>query len=762
MAKGERRPSGSKASGGPPSIGHQSEDEPLRAVVVVSQMTPGADAYSTLTGQPAALLPVANVPILFFQLETLLRGGVQECILLVVRDDSTAVQSALSNVASAVQDEKPNRSFSMRGMTITIFEGSDWHSEGDALRELETRDDLRPRQDFVLVSLGAVFSLDLSTLLREHRARRASDKNWLLTTAFRRGVRRDGATRPLCIVFDPDDFQLLKYDDGERADSIKIELASTFGKSRERLCAIADAVDIGVDICGPEIMVEFRENFDFDEIRDYVRGKLDSGDGEVLGNRIYAHFTSAHAPGSGTVVTDFGSALSAQNDFMQRWLYPLVPELELIPGQRCIRHRNSVYKEGSVKVDPSSRLVADTVLGADVEVRAHSYVSKSALGKGVVVGCRVEIRSSILMDGVTVEDDAWIECAVVCKNCVISKGCKIGKGSVLGSGIVLEPGAVIAPGSFLVREDMLEKKREVEDLGSTLLSDVDVNESLSADSQKVDSRGQEVTAREKVCALAPDDVRDSILACTQFAKWVSPEMVAKQSDRCLLRNILEPEDLEEYSDEEVESGVDLQSFPNLADTEGNGVVMSSANTFASEILDTVTRAIREGHDIENSVLEVNSLKLVYDRSFADCAREIFAAILREARSGRSFLEELNRLLQGWSALVVRFAPRETEQSEVLMAVLCFLSESANAAYLKAAPTILKLLYDHEIVPEDAILDWADGNIPGALREAFKACSPFVEWLAEADEEDEEEEDEEEEDEDDDENDHANVRALSAE
>lgn len=59
-------------------------------------------------------------------------------------------------------------------------------SVGHALRDLDSMDSIRPRQDFILVQAGAFFSLDLASVIDEHRARRQKNNNWAMTLLFSR------------------------------------------------------------------------------------------------------------------------------------------------------------------------------------------------------------------------------------------------------------------------------------------------------------------------------------------------------------------------------------------------------------------------------------------------------------------------------------------------------------------------------------------------------------------------------------------------
>jgi hypothetical protein len=48
-----------------------------------------------------------------------------------------------------------------------------------------------------------------------------------------------------------------------------------------------DVMDCHIDICAPEVLVDFRENFDYQQVRrDFVGGVLID---EEMGNKIFVH-----------------------------------------------------------------------------------------------------------------------------------------------------------------------------------------------------------------------------------------------------------------------------------------------------------------------------------------------------------------------------------------------------------------------------------------------------------------------------------------
>ena len=59
----------------------------------------------------------------------------------------------------------------------------------------------------------------------------------------------------------------------------------------------------------------------------------------------------------------------------------------------------------------------------------------------------------------------------------------------------------------------------------------------------------------------------------------------------------------------------------------SGETLEAESTFPQEVSSTFLRCKRDGFDHTNAVIELNSLKIAEDRTFADCARYIIVTIL---------------------------------------------------------------------------------------------------------------------------------------
>ena len=126
------------------------------------------------------LLPLVNIPMLEYTLESLAAAGVRE-ILVVCCAHATQIDAYLASSPWS------QRTREVKVTTITV---EDAFSAGDALRRVRALALVRS-DPFVLISGDVVSNMELSSVIREHKAARAADKSVIMTVIFKRA--RPGA-----------------------------------------------------------------------------------------------------------------------------------------------------------------------------------------------------------------------------------------------------------------------------------------------------------------------------------------------------------------------------------------------------------------------------------------------------------------------------------------------------------------------------------------------------------------------------------------
>jgi len=121
------------------------------------------------------LLPLVNIPMLEYTLESLAGAGVRE-ILVVCCAHAAQIDAYLASSPWS------QRAREVKVTTITV---EDAFSAGDALRRVRALALVRS-DPFILISGDVVSNMELSSVIREHKAARATDKSVIMTVIFKR------------------------------------------------------------------------------------------------------------------------------------------------------------------------------------------------------------------------------------------------------------------------------------------------------------------------------------------------------------------------------------------------------------------------------------------------------------------------------------------------------------------------------------------------------------------------------------------------
>ena len=83
-----------------------------------------------------------------------------------------------------------------------------------------------------------------------------------------------------------------------------------------------DLLDPGLAICTQAVPPLFSDNFDCQTLDEFVKGVLQN---DLIDNTIYMHElgTDSYA----ARISNLGTYFAAQHDCLQRWMYPIVPDL---------------------------------------------------------------------------------------------------------------------------------------------------------------------------------------------------------------------------------------------------------------------------------------------------------------------------------------------------------------------------------------------------------------------------------------------------
>jgi translation initiation factor eIF-2B subunit epsilon len=186
--------------------------------------------------------------------------------------------------------------------------------------------------------------------------------------------------------------------------------------------------DCYIDICSPEVLSLFTDNFDYQHLRrHFVKGLLVD---DIMGYKIYTHeIRSSYA----ARIDNFRSYDTVSKDIIQRWTYPMVPDVLSFGDRQEIKlHRQGIYKASDVTLSHSAQIGANSVVGNGTSVGENCKVSNSVIGQGCNIGKNVLIHGSYIWDNVTIEDGCKVSNSLVCD------------GVHLGAGAIVEPGCILS------------------------------------------------------------------------------------------------------------------------------------------------------------------------------------------------------------------------------------------------------------------------------------------------------------------------------
>ncbi|WOL19902.1 translation initiation factor eIF-2B subunit epsilon isoform X1 [Canna indica] len=685
--------------------------------------------------RPKVLLPLVNVPMIEYTLAWLDSVGVEEVFVFCC-----AHSQQVKDYLNTSEWMKPSARLS-----VTTIESHDAISVGDALRVIYEKAVIRG--DFILISGDTVSNMSLAQALQEHKERRKKDPLAVMTIIIKHSKpsnlthqTRLGTDEVLMAV-DPETKELLFYEDKADPSQRVISLDKLLLANNPAVYLHSDKQDCYIDICSPEVLSLFMDNFDYQHLRrHFVKGLLVD---DIMGYKIFTHEIHSNYAAR---IDNFRSYGTVSKDIMQRWTYPLAPNVqyfESCPNMKLDRH--GVYKAPDVQ-SRSAQIGAVTVIGSGTIIGDRSLISNSVIGQRCTIGHNVSIHGCYIWDNVTIEDDCKLNHAIVCD------------GVHLRAGVVLEPGVVL---SFKVEvgrqitipsysKVSLRPQPSVQDSDEELEyadENIEVIESPSIISM-ISARNAEQTA--DLSAMENSRLSEVGISGVGYI-WSTYEGEHDEEWRHSIAPIPETKLIElshrDHEDPDV-SYHDFNSTPVSGelqpDSESTGFDDGDAGDsadFDKEVEATFHRALT-GVNQENVILEINSLRLSCNKSHADCAGALFLSVMKLGlvaphSSNNELYQNTAKEINKWKDLLKHYLKSVDEEIEVILKFEEICLEIATE-FSPLFSVILSYLYEKDVLSEDAILSWASEKEGADESDKIfvKQSEQFITWLKEASEEDE--------------------------
>ncbi|KAK7284297.1 hypothetical protein RJT34_19042 [Clitoria ternatea] len=719
--------------GAPKKSGGRVSEDPDELVRVPLQAILLADSFTTkfrpITLQrPKVLLPLVNVPMINYTLTWLESAGVEE-VFVFCCSHSKQVRNYLEKSEWLSQ---PN-------FTVTTIESQNSVSAGDALRLIYERNVIHG--DFVLISGDTVSNMSLTQALLEHKERKKKDNNAVMTMVIKWSKCNPAihqsrlGTDELFMAIDPNTKQLLYYEDKVDHSKGTLHLDKSLLADNPSLALHHDKQDCYIDICSPEVLSLFTDNFDYQHLRrHFVKGLLVD---DIMGYKIFVH--EIHSDYAARI-DNFRSYDTVSKDIIHRWTYPLVPDIMSFQNTATKLERQGIYRASEISQSQTAVVGPCTVIGCGTKIGNNTKISNSVIGEGCKIGSNVLIEGCYIWDNITVEDGCKLQHAIVCD------------GVTIKSRAVLQPGVILSFKVVVGQEFVVPQYSQVSLLQRPVEEDSDEEleyaDSPSAITNKVEESDPEIVSQVSETHCSPDSELGtggvghiwSTYEGGHEEEW-RHSVAPIPADKILeARKTLE-DNLELTLDSILPPSGELK--PNSIESdEDNEDSKDDSDYFEKEVEATFLRAVQENIQVDHLILEVNSLKLSYNKLTADCAGAVFYSMMKCAldtphSSADSLMQNVKGVFTKWKKALTSYLHGDDEQIEVILKFEEMCLESTKE-FAPLFTTILHHLYEEDVIGEDAIFSWEDEK-KGAdeTDKVFvKHAQNFLTWLKEAPEEDE--------------------------
>lgn len=647
--------------------------EILQAVLIADNFS---DNFMPITNSTSmCLLPLVNKPLLDYALEALNRSGIEEVFVFC----STFVDKVKEYIKNGIS-EKCTWSTQM---SVQVIGSEGCRCLGDALRDLDAKGVIRGH--FILMGCDSVTNAQLGTIFEKHRRSCKFDKGAAMTVVYKR-VGSDYRTgNEVVVAVDKDSNRLLFH---QRINPIHKEKHFSFPLEmflvNSEVSIRHDLMDPQIAICSPSALPLFADNFDFESRDDFVRGLLINE--EILASSIYV--VELETEEYAAKVHNWQTYQMVSNDVINRWAYPLVPDMGVsCLYQNYIFYRNNIYRSSDLQLARGAVLKENVVIQKQCAIDDGSVLSNSVVGKNCSIGKNCDIDQAYIFDNVKIEDNCTLKHCVIGNSARILRGNTIQAGAVIGDNVVLTENQTIA--KLLIQSLSPEFDETSKKLGDQAYAISDPVDNCEPDS----------------------DEEDSINQPSGFVRMSAIEFNNKTSD-C-------------SSSEEEES---REASP----------VQEDSNIFLSEVLDSLNRGFDEKSNPDFLILEINSSRYAYNMALSEVNFHVVKAIL----SLRHIAEaNANNLIGAINVVLTHLGPvfkNYIRGDDAMMDCLKAVEECCqqNETIRTKVAQIFHYLYNKEMVNEEAILAYYD-QLDDDFTWLKSALKKLVDWLQESSEDESE-------------------------
>ncbi|KRY47458.1 Translation initiation factor eIF-2B subunit epsilon [Trichinella britovi] len=653
----------------------EKKEPPLSAVLLAEPFNPVLSFFE----KPSYLIPLVNVPLIDYALEFLKTLNLSH-LFVVTCDGNTTVKEH-------VQRRLIGHEF-LDNLTFVKCDGC--YSVADVFRDIDQRALIK--NDFLFLQSGFLCNSNLQSVIDEHRARRKKNKSCIMTILCRT-CPKEHPCRSRCddlvVELEESTQRLLNFRRLE-GDESSLTLASNASMT-------FDLLDCRACICTAQVPPLFSDNFDFQTLDDLMREVLINE--EILGHTVHVATVDDCYAAS---VHDYHSYLSISQNIMERWSYPLTPDLfyfnvehSIIP-KPCYRwkQRNIYSHLQEAQVEKNVKLGKNVTIGSGCIIRAGTEIVNSVIGNNCVIESNCRISNCIIWENVFIGECCVVKETILANKSVLMDHCNVGPRVVIGSKVTVAHGTTLADGRVIC--------------GKKLDDDI---ESVPASQCKYDDSSPALELR---AGNPGEESRKSF-----WPAWF-PLVVVKAAPLALVN---------ELDETDADFSMDLEK--NMVDRD--------YRLFCTEVQESLMQGAEEKVPSENMILEINSSKHAYnvtmEQVYQAVVNGLFQLPLEQANCQLSAVDYWKALMPVMRYLepVLKNYFKNIQSQQILLDVLLNLAVQ-NECIQSALVRIVHSLFEMDILEEDQILNWYESMHKNSLGVVKLKLEPLVEWLRQAEEE----------------------------
>ncbi|CCE62374.1 hypothetical protein TPHA_0C02200 [Tetrapisispora phaffii CBS 4417] len=704
------------------------QDDRLQAVVLTDSFETRFMPLSAV--KPRCLLPLANIPLIEYTLEFLAKADVKEVYLVC--------SSHADQINEYIENSKWNLPWSPFKVSTIISPES--RSVGDVMRDIDNRGVING--DFVLISGDVISNVQFDKMLDFHKKTHAKDKDHILTMCLSKAIQhyKTRSIEPATFILDKSNSRCIYYENIDKPHS-KIKSALSIDpellEDVKEFSLRNDLIDCRIDICSAQVPPLFQDNFDYQTLReDFVKGVVSS---DLLKKGVYAYITDEY----GSRVDSWQAYDEISQDFLGRWVYPVVLEANPLEENTYSYESPHIYKEKDVVLAESCKIGKCTAIGSGTKIGEGTFIQDCVIGKNCSIGKNIKISNSYIWDNTVIGDHSVITHSIVASDVELGSKVILNDGCVIGFDVKIDSGMILPQGSRIS--------------SSPIETDVPsvFEESLSADSNSsgeekasfaVNKKNRDIIAIELVGPNGIGYVYES-----DYSDDDDDSSISNHVSNTLVHHVEElylSDDSIRSTSARTKKKRTMSSGSMYTDREDYETEFEDEEDFEKEGIATVERAIENNHDLDTAMLELNTLRMSMNVTYHEVRTVTIKSILRRINhfiftQTLGAKEAVSKVFSQWSALFKRqcFDPEDyIDLINIVMEEIMKIDFDKPNLILFAS---LNSLYENDILEESSIYSWWDTiSEDPSYSNVVSLTSKWVEWLKTADEESSEEDDDE--------------------